>query len=131
MKLICYSKRMQKVLGIGGIFFMSNNPAKLSKWYEDNLGISVPPATYDDNDWHQEAGPTVFAPMENDSPHFVGNSNFSINFRVSNLEAMCVQLEANNIRVQRDLNEYPNGKFASLADPEGNQIQLWQPKTNK
>jgi len=26
---------------------------------------------------------------------------------------------------------YPNGRFAELADPEGNPIQLWEPKGKK
>jgi predicted enzyme related to lactoylglutathione lyase len=27
----------------------------------------------------------------------------------------------------RDPETYPNGRFAWLADPEGNRIQLWEP----
>jgi glyoxylase I family protein len=30
--------------------------------------------------------------------------------------------------VQVDPEVYPNGRFAQLADPEGNPIQLWQPE---
>jgi hypothetical protein len=26
-----------------------------------------------------------------------------------------------------DPQEYPNGRFAQLGDPEGNAIQLWEP----
>ena len=29
--------------------------------------------------------------------------------------------------VEVDSQRYPNGRFASLRDPEGNGIQLWQP----
>ena len=29
--------------------------------------------------------------------------------------------------VEVDPERYPNGRFATLRDPEGNGIQLWQP----
>lgn len=121
---------MEKVTGIGGVFFKSNNPSKLSKWYEDYLGVQMPPASYDDADWHQQAGPTVFAPMAINSEHFQEGAVLSINFRVTNLEAMCAQLEAAGIKVKIDPETYPNGRFASLNDPEGNQIQLWEVYTS-
>lgn len=121
---------MQKVLGIGGIFFKSSDPAGLSAWYEKHLGVSMPPTTYNDPDWQQQAGPTVFAPMNTDSKHFSKDARLYINFRVENLVAMCKQLEDVGIVVDRDQTEYPNGSFASLADPEGNQIQLWEVKNS-
>jgi glyoxylase I family protein len=49
-----------------------------------------------------------------------------INFRVRDLEAMVAQVRASGISVEVDPERYPNGRFASLADPEGNLIQLWQ-----
>lgn len=129
---ICYNKKqkirrsMEKVTGIGGVFFRSNHPEALSQWYEEHLGVLAPPPSYDDPDWQQQAGPTVFAPMAVDSEHFQGNASLLINFRVSDLSAMVVQLRGAGIEVSVDPSEYPNGKFASLNDPEGNQIQLWE-----
>ena len=120
---------MQKVTGIGGLFFKAKHPAELSAWYSANLGVDMPPATYDDDDWKQDTGPTVFAPMSSSSSHFKNDANLYINFRVDDLEAMCTQLTKNGIEVEIDPESYPNGKFASLSDPEGNQIQLWQVKT--
>lgn len=119
---------MQKVTGIGGVFFKSKKPQVLSEWYEKNLGVTGPPATYDESVWLQNAGPTVFAPMDSDSIHFRKDAQLYINFRVDDLEAMCQQLESAGIGVTIDPEIYPNGRFASLEDPEGNQIQLWEPK---
>ena len=51
-----------------------------------------------------------------------------INFRVRNLDAMLSQLRAAEIEVAEDSEVYPNGRFARLCDPEGNPIQLWEPK---
>jgi predicted enzyme related to lactoylglutathione lyase len=50
-----------------------------------------------------------------------------VNFRVRNLAAMVEQLRSAGIAVEVDAEEYPNGLFARLQDPEGNPIQLWQP----
>ena len=40
---------------------------------------------------------------------------------------MVSQLRRAGIDVRVDPEEYLNGKFASLRDPEGNVLQLWEP----
>ena len=42
------------------------------------------------------------------------------------LDAMVAQLRGKGIEVEVDPETYPNGRFASTKDPEGNPIQLWQ-----
>ena len=51
-----------------------------------------------------------------------------VNFRVRNLEAIAAQLREAGIEVEIDAENYPNGRFARLHDPEGNPIELWEPK---
>ena len=51
-----------------------------------------------------------------------------VNFRVGDLEAMAAQLRAAGTEVTVDPQDYPNGRFARLHDPEGNRIELWQPR---
>jgi predicted enzyme related to lactoylglutathione lyase len=41
---------------------------------------------------------------------------------------MVEQLRKAGVEVALDEAEYPNGKFARLHDPEGNPIELWEPK---
>ena len=119
---------MQKVLGIGGLFFRSENPEQLAKWYETHLGISVVPNSYDEEPWRQEAGITVFAPFKKDTTYFGRPEQiWMINFRVADLQAMIAQLRAAGIAIE-DPQSYPNGDFSRLHDPEGNPIELWQPK---
>lgn len=119
---------MQRVTGIGGVFFRARDPEALARWYAEHLGVSPPPPTYDDPDWQQDAGPTVWAPMSADTEHFGRPEQvWSINFRVRDLDAMVAQLRRGGVPVEIDPEEYPNGRFASTADPEGNPIQLWQP----
>lgn len=119
---------MERVTGIGGLFFRAQDPDGLGRWYANHLGVDPAPESYEVSSWWQEAGPTVFAAMPADSEHFGGPSqSWAINFRVLNLDAMVSQLRAAGVIVEVDLEEYPNGRFAALHDPEGNPIQLWQP----
>ncbi|GIK29700.1 MAG: VOC family protein [Chloroflexi bacterium] len=119
---------MEKVLGFGGFFFRADKPIYLMRWYHDNLGIDMPPSDYDQQPWRQTAGTTIFLPFERTDTHFGGpTAPFMFNFRVRDLDAMVAQLRANGNVVTVDENEYPNGRFAQLNDPEGNPIQLWQP----
>ena len=117
---------MEKVLGIGGFFWRSRDPKALGKWYETHLGIPGESDSYDDLPWQQQAGTTVFVPFKHDTTYFAPEQHWMINFRVSDLTAMVAQLEAAGIEVEVDPEHYPNGWFASLKDPEGNPIQLWQ-----
>jgi len=120
---------MERVTGIGGLFFKSQDPKSLGIWYEEHLGINVVPQSYGEPSWLQEAGPTVFAPFAADTDYFGRESQtWMVNFRVANLEAMVSQLRDSGIAVEVDAEDYPNGKFARLDDPEGNPIQLWEPK---
>jgi predicted enzyme related to lactoylglutathione lyase len=119
---------MQKVLGIGGLFFRSENPERLAKWYETHLGISLVPTSGEQKPWHQDAGPTAFAPFKKDTKYFgKPEQSWMINFRVADLKAMVAQLRAAGIAVEEP-KSYPNGDFARLQDPEGNPIELWEPK---
>ena len=117
---------MQKVLGFGGFFFKSRDPDALARWYEDNLGVSQASPANGYEPWQQEAGPTAFTPFANDTTMFP-NTSYMLNFRVSDLDAMAEQLRSAGIAVEVDPESYPYGRFATLSDPEGNPIQLWQP----
>lgn len=122
---------MQKVLGIGGLFFRAENPEQLAKWYETHLGISLVPTSYEEQPWQQESGPTVFAPFKKDTKYFGRQEQgWMINFRVADLDAMVAQLRTAGIEIEEPTS-YPNGDFARLHDPEGNPIELWQPKSSE
>ncbi len=119
---------METVTGIGGVFFRSVDPQVSARWYAHHLGVGVPPESYDEPSWWQQEGPTVFSAIPAESEHFGGAAqSWAINFRVRDLDAMVEQLRGDGIDVEVDPETYPNGRFASLHDPEGNPIQLWQP----
>ncbi len=99
---------MEKVKGIGGLFFRAKEPKTLAKWYSDNLGVELTPTSYEAEGWRQEEGPTVFEPFPEDTDYF------------GNREKMWMvkQLQAAGTEVTLKAEQYPNGRFAQLNDPE-------------
>jgi len=119
----------EKVTGIGGFFFRAKDPKALRLWYQQHLGILTIPTTSEEHGWQQEAGPTAFAPFPETTKYFGDpNKSWMLNFRVRDLDKMAAQLQAAGIAVKIDPQSYPYGRFARLHDPEGNPIELWQPK---
>ncbi|HKW74273.1 MAG TPA: VOC family protein [Terriglobales bacterium] len=120
---------MEKVAGIGGLFFRARDPKALGNWYQQHLGIALTPTSEGGSVWQQEAGPTAFSPFPETTKYF-GDANkvWMINFRVHDLDKMVAQLRTAGIEV-KDPESYPNiGRFTRLHDPEGNPIELWQPE---
>lgn len=119
---------MATISGFGGFFFRAAEPENLAIWYETHFGITRVPTSYDEEAWHQEAGPTVFAPFPMDTQMFGRpEQSFMLNFRVPDLDEAVRALITAGIEVMIDPEPHPNGRFATLADPEGNPIQLWEP----
>ncbi|MCU1513507.1 MAG: glyoxalase/bleomycin resistance protein/dioxygenase [Microbacteriaceae bacterium] len=119
---------MHKVTGIGGFFFRAQDPDALADWYRDTLGIDPVPMSEGDQSWRQEAGDTAFTAMAGAVDQFGSPDRaWAINFRVLDLDGMVAQLIAAGTEVAVDPEAYSMGRFASLADPEGNPIQLWEP----
>src|SRR5690606_11273786 len=120
----------EKVLGFGGVFFKAENPKALALWYEEHLGVKQTPTTYEEQPWVQTGGSTVFGIFNAKTKYFgADEQQCMFNFRVADLDAMVKQLRDADIEVEVDPEIYPNGRFARLADPEGNPIQLWQEMT--
>ncbi|MEM1376676.1 MAG: VOC family protein [Pseudomonadota bacterium] len=114
---------MEKVTGIGGVFFRAKDPEALKAWYADNLGVDGMPV------WHQDAGYTVFQPFDADTDYFPSDKQWMINFRVADLSAMIIQLEKADIAVETraEWDSQGIGRFARIHDPEGNPVELWEP----
>ena len=123
---------MEKVTGIGGLFFRAKDPDGLAKWYEQHLGIAPSPTSYGGPVWTQEAGETVLCPFPETTKYFGDATKmWMVNFRVRSLDKMVAQLQAAGIAVKVDPETYPNGRFARVHDPEGNPIELWEPAVPK
>jgi hypothetical protein len=78
--------------------FPVRKPGGPRQWYQDNLGVSLVPESYEKQPWKQEAGPTALAPFPANSEYF-GNPKkvWMVNFRVRDLDAMAAQLRAAGI----------------------------------
>jgi predicted enzyme related to lactoylglutathione lyase len=118
---------MERVLGIGGVFFRSKDPKALAEWYQTHLGINFAPTDMKMQPWVSEEGVTVFAPFADDTDYFPPDRAFMLNFRVRDLDAMLAQLRAAGVVVTREEAMDGIGRFARIHDPEGNPMELWEP----
>ena len=126
----------QRVTGIGGVFFKARDPKGLGDWYRDKLGIAsqggdmrFQPFRWREREEPGSQGTTVWAMFRSDSTYFApGQAPFMINYRVRDLDRMLAQLRAQGVTVEPKVTEEFNGKFGWVVDPEGNKIELWEPK---
>lgn len=122
---------MARVTGIGGIFFKSEDPSKLRKWYKENLGIQADEygKTFLWNTTEPpNVGSTVWAPFKQQTTYFEpSQKQFMINFRVDNLPELVKELQEKGEDIIAPIIEESYGKFAHILDPEGNKIELWEP----
>ncbi|MBK7148314.1 MAG: VOC family protein [Bacteroidetes bacterium] len=124
---------MKKVTGIGGIFFKCKDPKQIKAWYTTHLGINTDPygATFE---WREAAdtgqkGSTQWSPFAENTKYFEPSTkDFMINYRVENLEALVEQLKKEGVTIVDSIETYDYGKFIHIMDPEGNKIELWEPK---
>ena len=126
-------KEEPKVLGIGGIFFKSDNPEETKKWYKENLGIITDQYgsmfKSRDIDNPDEINYLQWSPLNKDTDYFdPSKKEFMINYRVQNIEDLVKVLKEKGITVLDEITEYGEiGKFVHILDPEGNKIELWEP----
>jgi predicted enzyme related to lactoylglutathione lyase len=123
----------ESVTGIGGIFFKARDPKQLAAWYRDHLGIQ------------SKGGFAIFSWRQKDNPERLGLTTWAlfptnttylgaaattmmINYRVANLERLLEQLRRDGVAVEK-VKEDAFGRFAWITDPEGNRIELWEPKS--
>ena len=115
---------MEKVTGIGGVFFKAENADNLRNWYRQNLGIDVDP-----NYGGAQFGDTVWTIFPASTKYFDPSPKpYMINYRVKNLDAMLAQLRAAGATVKDKIDDTEYGRFGWAMDPEGNRIELWEPK---
>ena len=121
---------MERVLGMGGIFFKARDPKALAAWYRDHLGIPVEASqTYGTLNSAGAGEPTVWSVFPTDTTYFApSTAPFMFNYRVRDLDAMLAQLRAAGARVEDRVEDYDYGRFGWASDPEGNRFELWQPR---
>ncbi|MFC5743693.1 VOC family protein [Dyella tabacisoli] len=120
---------MAKVIGLGGIFFKARDPAALTAWYAQHLGLSIEKSgLVRFNEDESRAGYTLWAPFAADTSYFgPGTQPYMINFRVDDLEALLTKLRTAGVTVDERVEDGEYGRFGWVVDPEGTRIELWQP----
>ena len=125
---------MAKVTGIGGVFFKCNDPAALTEWYQKHLGIAIEKSFGGailrwPNDHAEDRGLTVWCVAGKESKWFSpSEASFMINYRVDDLGEMLAGLQAAGVKVISGPESAENGRFAWIMDPDGNKVELWEPK---
>ncbi|MBS4027303.1 MAG: VOC family protein [Ignavibacteriales bacterium] len=127
---------MNRVTGIGGIFFKCDNPEQQKEWYRKHLGIESDQygATFE---WLDINNPdkkctTVWSPFSSDTKYFLpSEKQYMFNYRVENLVELLKTLREEGVEVIDKVEEYEFGKFGWIVDPEGNKIELWEPVDEK
>jgi glyoxylase I family protein len=118
---------MERVTGIGGMFFRARDPDALARWYAEHLGIDNQ-LKGGDTIWWQERAPRCsrrFPPTPTTSA--APKQAWMLNLRVRDLDAMLAQLHAAGVRIDSQETQEGAGRFAWLVDPEGNRVELWEP----
>ena len=127
---------MKRVTGLGGIFFKADDLEKIRDWYKKHLGFQIEDwgGSYfkwkelDKPDAKVPAG-TVWSPFKSDTDYFTPSQKpFMFNYRVENLTELLKVLKEEGVTVMDKVEELPYGKFGWIMDPEGNKIELWEPK---
>jgi len=129
---------MKRVTGLGGVFFKSEEPKKLREWYGKHLGLAMEDwgSTFfwidPNNPDAKEQGRTIWSAFEKDTTYFDPSSKpYMFNYRVENLDELLKVLRDEGVTVIDKVEEVSYAKFGWIMDPEGNKIELWEPKGNE
>jgi catechol 2,3-dioxygenase-like lactoylglutathione lyase family enzyme len=129
---------MKRVTGIGGIFFKSDDPERLYRWYEKHLGIVREPHGqgaafhWRNADNPEEDGFTAWGVFPSSTKYFdPSRARHMINYRVDDLDTLLAALKAEGVEIDPHREDYDYGRFAWIMDPDGNRIELWEPARPK
>lgn len=124
---------MNRVTGIGGIFFKAKDAPALRAWYKRHLGIDVQEwggtaFLWAGADGKPTGGTTVWSIGPDKNDYFApSTASFMVNYRVEDVHALVKELKSEGCNVLDKIDESEYGKFAWVIDPEGNKVELWQP----
>jgi predicted enzyme related to lactoylglutathione lyase len=125
---------MERVTGIGGVFFRARDPQALLAWYRQRLGVQPEPGgeavvfSWERTEGPDRPGSTTWAIFPADTAYFGDRGSQSmINYRVARLDPMLEQLRAAGADVDERVEESEFGRFGWATDPEGNRFELWEP----
>ena len=117
---------MERVTGIGGVFFRAKDPEALVAWYAEHVGVPVQPDGY--VVFSGERGSHVWSPFREDTDYWPAAKQAMVNFTVGDLDAMLAQLRDAGVETDERIEVLDGvGRFGWAVDPEGNRFELWEP----
>lgn len=125
---------MARVTGIGGVFFKSKGDHKaLAAWYQKHLGMPVESWGGAVLQWPEDpgagTGATAWHVAAPESRWFApSDASFMINYRVDDLTSLLANLRDAGIEILKGPDSDDNGTFAWIVDPDGNKVELWEPR---
>ena len=123
---------MERVLGIGGVFFKARDPKALAAWYREHLGVPVEPEQTYGAFTSAEAGEqAVWSAFPADTSYFgSGPAPFMVNYRVGNLDALLAdqgrplsRVEPFCLRFPWNIRASASTRANSILDLAGNTLQ--------
>ena len=114
---------MERVTGIGGVFFRARDPEVLVAWYAEHLGVPVNKGYV----VFPESRDTHWVPFKEDTDYWLAEKQSMVNFTVGDLDAMLAQLQSAGVEVDEKIEDHELGRFGWATDPEGNRFELWEP----
>ena len=119
-----------RITGVGGVFFKAKDPKALAAWYRDVLGLPLEAwggaALRYDAPQHPPA--LIWNAFPASTDYFAPSTGpFMINYAVDDMDAFLARLGAKGVTILKRADD-ATGRFAWILDPEGNKIELWQPK---
>jgi predicted enzyme related to lactoylglutathione lyase len=128
---------MARVTGIGGVFLKAKDPKALSAWYAKHLNVTLSDYGGITFRWSDEvpptSGTTAWSLFPENTKYFgPGPQTAMINYRVDDLDGLLAQMEKDGVTIDPKREDYGGlGKFGWITDPEGNRVELWEPKAKK
>lgn len=119
-----------RVTGLGGIFFKSDDPKKTTEWYVKHLGVGDSTFRWNDlsNPGVKVPAHTIWSPFKKDTEYFSPSDKpYMFNYRVKDLVELMKSLKDEGVTIVGKIDEYPYGKFGWVMDPDDNKIELWEP----
>lgn len=126
---------MAKVIGLGGVFFKTEDPTALAAWYREHLGM---PIDVDHPEWGASLKPAdmppggfqVWSPFRTDTKYLdPATVPFMFNLIVDDVNGALEQVVAAGASQVGEVEDSEFGRFGWFMDPAGNKVELWEPPT--
>lgn len=126
---------MSLIDGIGGVILFSSKPKELAQWYKDVFSLEfleTPDGTafyksfeYRDLTDSSLKRSTTWAIVKGGDNLAGAPRTCKVNYRVREMGKVLEALKAKGVAIE-STEEHSYGKFATLSDPEGNKIELFE-----